>query len=592
LSRRVLSGAGVSPGVGVGRCLLVKEEKRETAEKRGSASKPNASEETARFKLASDRVKKELQEIKAKIDRDAGKDVGAVFEAQLLILEDPLFVGDVNRRILAKALTAEEAVKQAIDSLKKRFSFLTSDYMRERGEDVRDVGLRVLDALKGKQTVSALMEKTKTAESKKVVIVSDNLAPSTVAQFSRNMLAGIVTETGGPTSHLAIVAKSLIIPAVFKVNGATKQLAEKEVLVVDGGKGRVIASPSKLEVSKYLRDVISPVFAPSPSVRSIVTSGPTQTRDRRSVQIFANVSDLEGLRNALNGGAEGIGLFRTEFLYLGRSAPPSEDELVDIMKQIVSIMPGKTIVVRTLDIGGDKKPDYVEFPLEKNPALGLRGTRFSLSNPLLFKTQISAILRANKAGQLRIMFPMISTMTEVKGAKRLMDEVKNELSERGCSFNTNTKVGVMIETPSAALQSDKLAKEVDFFSIGTNDLVQYTLAADRENENLVSIADPLEPSVLRLIQQTIINAHLSKRPVGMCGEMAADIEAIPILLGMGLVEFSVDPSKLQVVRTTIGSLSYEETTETIDDILAMESAKQVREYSRRKFKQPAIGPSH
>lgn len=583
LARRSLSGVGVSPGVGVGKCLLVKDEKKETAERKGSTSKPNASEEAQRFKSASDHVKRELQDIRVKVDKDAGKEASAIFEAQSLILADPLFIDDVNRRILSNGLTAEEAVRQTTDSLQKKFSSLTSEYMQERGEDVRDVGLRVLDVLKGENTVSALTEKTMTAEGDKVVLVSVNLTPSTIAQFDRNMLAGIITETGSQTSHLAIVAKSLRIPAVLKVKSATTELKESQVIVVNGDTGQVIADPSQTEVNKFQCEMASPVASPSPYSQGAVSCDPTETIDGHRIQVFANVSDLEGVKEAARSGAEGIGLFRTEFLYLNRRATPNEDELCRVLKEATSIMPGRTIIVRTLDIGGDKKPDYLEFPIEKNPALGLRGTRFCLANPSLLKTQIAAILRSDMTGHLWIMFPMISTLQEVREARRLIEEVKSELEQRKTAFNTSTKIGIMVETPSAALISDKLANEVDFFSIGTNDLVQYTLAADRENENLSAIADPLEPSVLKLVHQTIDNAHLSSRHVGMCGEMAADLNAIPILLGMGLDEFSVNPSNLQKLRKTIKSLKYHETKEVVKDVLSLESAAEVREYSRKRF---------
>jgi len=578
LARLVLSGVGVSPGIGIGKCLVIKEEKNRMLEEKGSTSKINIAREAKRFKLASDHVRRELQEIKVKTDRDAGKDAAAIFGAQKLILEDPLFVDEVKGRIFSEGLLAEDAVRKTADSLQKKFSSLTSEYMRERGEDVRDVSLRVVDALQGKHTVSALMDRIRKEQGDKVVLVSVSLTPSTIAQFSRGVLAGIVTETGSATSHLAIVAKSLRIPAVLKVKSAVKELGKSQVAIVDGGAGQVTVNPSITELDHYRCEMKSSSVLPYP--QSVVSCGPTVTLDGHSVQVFANVGDLEGVKRAARSGAEGVGLFRTEFLYLKKRNPPSEDEFLEVLIQSISIMEGRTIIVRTLDIGGDKKPDYLPFHSEKNPALGLRGIRFCLENPSLFETQIAALLRANIAGEVWIMFPMVSTVKEVRGAKQIVEQVKSRLRERNTPFNSDVKIGIMVETPAAALISDKLATEVNFFSIGTNDLVQYALAADRENEKVAEFADPLEPSILALIERTIRSGHERSLPVGLCGEMASDIDAIPILLGMGLNEFSVDSSNVETVKSIIRRLKCDETREVVTKVLASESATEVRAYSR------------
>jgi phosphotransferase system enzyme I (PtsI) len=579
LSSGIFKGIGVSKGVAVGKCVLLRSE-----EKKGEGGGTSAGEkisssvdEADRFASAVERVKQELQSVKVKVAGEAGKDAGEIFEAQILMLEDPLFISEVINRILDDQLTAEEAVSQTAEHLTQRFSTLSSTYMRERSDDIRDLCSRLVDILKGRhERIAMLAEKVK-KEGARVVLASENLAAATIAHFGKNLLAGVVAETGGSTSHLAIVAKSLRIPTVLGVKNIVRELKDGDEVLVDGDKGEVIVNPTEAETKKRM------LVTEMSSVETVLSVEPTATTDGHRVKVFANVANLEGVTEAVSSGAEGVGLFRTEFLYFEREAPPSEEELFNVMKQSVSIMQGKTVIVRTLDIGGDKKPSYIEFPKEKNPALGLRGIRYCLRIPSLLKTQIAAILRAGIGADVWIMFPMVTTVKELKQAKQLVEEVKHALTKKGTSFNANTKVGIMIETPSAALMSDQLALEADFFSIGTNDLVQYTMAADRENDSVSAIADPLEPSVLRLIKQTIDNAHTRNLPVALCGEMAADTDAVPLLLGFGLDEFSVDPSNIQVIRRVIQSLRYSETKETALEALRLESASEIRLYLRKRY---------
>jgi phosphotransferase system enzyme I (PtsI) len=580
LSRRVFTGIGVSKGVSTGKCVLLEsEDKRSGKEREDSATRkiPASEDEADRFASAVEHVKQELTSMKVKVAGEAGKDAGEIFEAQILMLEDPLLMSEVINKIRDDQLTAEEAVSQTVELLTERFSTLSSTYMRERGEDIRDLGSRLLDILRGRHKRIATLVESVRREGARVVLASTNLAAATIAHFGRSLLAAVVAETGSATSHLAIVARSLRIPTVLGVKDIIRELKHGDQILVDGDKGEVILNPPEAEIEKRT------TRTEKPSIGTTLSTESTATIDGHRVQIFANVANLEGVREAVSSGAEGVGLFRTEFLYFDRQALPSEDELFNILKQSVSIMQGKTVIVRTLDIGGDKKPPYIDFPEEKNPALGLRGIRYNLKDPSLLETQIAAILRASTEGDLWIMFPMISTVSEVRDAKAIVEKVKLRLGEAGMTFNKNTKIGVMIETPSAALMSGKLAAEVDFFSIGTNDLAQYTLAADRENENVAAVADPLEPAVLKLIHQTIESAHANERHVGMCGEMAADVDATPLLLGMGLDEFSVDPSNVEVIKKTIRNLNYTETTEAGTDALKLESAKDVREYSRKRF---------
>jgi phosphotransferase system enzyme I (PtsI) len=567
--------------VAIGKCVLLKSEEKE-GEAGGTfiSEKISSSvDEADRFASAVERVKQELQSVKVKVASEAEKGTGEIFEAQILMLEDPLFMSEVINRIRDDQLTAEEAVSQTAENLMQRFSTLSSAYMRERSDDVRDLCSRLVDILRGgRERIAMLVERVRKGGAR-VVLASENLAAATIAHFGKSLLAGVVAETGSSTSHLAIVAKSLRIPTVLGVKNIIQALKDGDEVLVDGDKGEVILNPTKAETKKRMRrtEMSSP--------KTVLSAEPTTTTDGHRVRVFANVANLEGVREAVSNGAEGIGLFRTEFLYFEREAPPTEEELFNVMRQSVSIMQGKTMIVRTVDIGGDKKPSYIKFPKEKNPALGLRGIRYCLRTPSLLETQVAAILRASIGEDVRIMFPMVATMMELKQAKQLVEDVKRALVSKGTSFNANTKVGIMIETPSAALLSDELAREVDFFSIGTNDLVQYTMAADRENDDVTAIADPFEPSVLRLINQTIDNAHTRNLPVAVCGEMAADADAVPLLLGLGLDEFSVDPSNIQVIKRVIQNLKYSEAKETALEALRLESASEIRLYLESRYKQ-------
>jgi phosphotransferase system enzyme I (PtsI) len=576
----ILKGIGVSKGVSAGRCLLLETREkgsgnREPLSRTTEASSPQ--DEADRFSSAVEDVKAELWRIKTKINSEAGTDAAEIFEAQLLMLEDPLFMSEVINRIHDNQLRAEEAVNQTAMQLSEKFSKL-SPYMRERGEDVADLCSRLVDVLNGGHEQMGMLAERVKREGASVVLASTSLAAATIAQFDKNLIAGIVAEEGGATSHLAIIARSLKIPAVLGVKGIIEQLKDGYLILVDGDRGEVTINPNENEVRKRIKLVARPTEA-----ENVPSFGPVMTVDGHRVQVFANVVNSEGAREALLNGAEGIGLFRTEFLYFDRGSPPTEDEVFDMIRESISIMQGKTMIVRTLDIGGDKRPSYVEFPNEKNPMLGLRGIRHSLKHPTLLETELAAILRASTYGDLWIMFPMVSITNDIKEARSLIEKAKRKLRENNVPFNPNIKIGIMVETPSAALMSDRFAAEADFFSIGTNDLVQYTLAADRENESVAEVADPLEPAVLKLILHTVESAHARQRLAAMCGEMASDLDAIPILIGMGLDEFSVDPSDIGAVKKAIRTLKYTETLEAVTYALKLESAKDVRDYLRKRF---------
>jgi phosphotransferase system enzyme I (PtsI) len=579
MARRVLSGIAASKGIGIGKCLIIRSEEMED-EREGQTHIRRPSEpekETELFRSAVSKVESELQEIKKNTEIAAGIDAANIFEAQLLMLKDPSFTADVERRIHHEHLQAAEAVKQSSTSMKGKFSALSNKYIRERAEDMTDIESRLMDLLQSEQWNLESLKRRAEGSREKIILVSQRLAAAAIPYFGKRLLAGIVTETGSGTSHLSIVARSMNVPAVLGVENVVRELKGGEVILVDGTNGHVAVNPSDAEISQAMKGIESTHNAEPLSWE------PTETIDKHRIQVLASVEDLRSVEEASTSGAEGIGLFRTEFLYFDRGSPPTEDELYEVIRKSIGLMSGRRFVVRTLDIGGDKKPNYIDFPKERNPLLGLRGIRFSLKNPSLLESQLAAILRAGANSDVWIMFPMISTINELISAKQVVEKAKNKLRQQSIAFSPNVRIGIMIETPSSALLADKFAEEADFFSIGTNDLVQYALVADRENENVADVADPLEPSVLRLIQQTITAAHSRKRHVGICGEMAADLEAIPILIGLGLDELSVNPSSVGRVKKMIQSTRLSESRRAASKAVSMSSALEIRDYMSKKF---------
>ena len=414
----------------------------------------------------------------------------------------------------------------------------------------------------------------------KVVIVAENLTPSDTMRLRKDLVAAFVTDKGGVTSHTAIVARSLRIPAVVGTKNATKVIKDNDIVIVDGVKGLVIVNPTLEEVTKYMNKMenyTKIVSALMERYRRI----PSVTLDGRKVEVAANAASLEDIDLALSYGAEGIGLLRTEFLFMNRDSLPDEEELFQAFKVAAQKVGDKPLIIRTLDIGGDKPLPYLKIPEESNPFLGWRGIRLCLDNVELFRIQLRAILRASVYGNVHVMFPMISDLSEVIRAKRLLREVMEELSKENIPFNREMKVGIMIETPSAAVISDLLAKEVDFFSIGTNDLTQYTLAVDRTNEKVADLYDHLHPAILRLVKITIENAHREGIWVGMCGEMAGDPLAVPVLLGLGLDEFSVVPTSVPVVKRIVSSMRFKDAEALARKVLSLGTPREVRECVRK-----------
>ncbi|BDR89864.1 phosphoenolpyruvate-protein phosphotransferase [Clostridium tetani] len=541
-----MKGISASNGIAIGKAFILKigdiEIIKETIK--------DGEEENQRFITALEKGKKQLSKIMKDAKEKLGEEKSKIFEAHLFMLDDPEFTGQVSEKILKQKINAEYALKSTSEELVAIFEQIEDDYMRERVADIKDVTNRILRILTGNEgiSISEIEEES--------ILIGYDLTPSDTAQIDKNKILGFATEIGGVTSHSAIIARSIGIPSVLGVGKEIKEIKNGELIILDGNKGLIITNPDDEKINLYKKQIegekkLQKILGKYKNIEVI-------TLDGRKVEVASNIGSIEDSENALKNGAEGIGLFRTEFLYMASSELPEEEFQYNAYKEVLEKMGEKPVIIRTLDIGGDKKLSYLTIDEEMNPFLGYRAIRLCLHRKDIFKTQLRALLRASYYGNLKIMFPMIANLQELREAKSILEECKEELRKESIAFNENIKVGIMVEIPSAAIMSDVLAKEVDFFSIGTNDLIQYTIAVDRMNEKVSYLYDFFNPAVLRLINNVIVNGHKEGKFVGMCGEMAGKKELIPLLLGMGLDEFSMSASSILKAKKLITELNYED----------------------------------
>lgn len=566
-----LEGIGASHGIAIAKAYRL-EEPDLTVNKYEIT---NYQAEIERFEKAIEQAKNELEKIRDHAKSQLGEDKAAIFEAHLLVLSDPELLNPVKEKIANESINAEYAMRETADMFITMFESMDNEYMSERAADIRDVTKRVIGHLLGVEIPNPSLV------SEEVIIVAYDLTPSDTAQLNRQFVKAFTTDIGGRTSHSAIMARSMEIPAVVGTKEATSQIKNGDFVIVDGLDGKVFVNPSNEIIEQYKAK--KEEYEKQKAEWAKLVNEETISKDGHHVELAANIGTPEDVKGVLENGGEGIGLYRTEFLYMGRDQLPTEDEQFEAYKTVLEKMNGKPVVVRTLDIGGDKELPYLDLPKEMNPFLGFRAIRLCLEMKEMFRTQLRALLRASKYGNLKIMFPMIATLDEFRQAKAILLEEKEKLMTEGIQDSDEIEIGMMVEIPSTAVLADQFAKEVDFFSIGTNDLIQYTMAADRMNERISYLYQPYNPAILRLISFVIEAAHKEGKWVGMCGEMAGDPIAIPILLGLGLDEFSMSATSILPARSQIKNLSKKEAESFKEKILAMRTAEEVVEFVKNTF---------
>ena len=528
-------------------------------------------EEIGKFAAAMAATLKQLDTIRQKALEEMGPEEAAIFEAHMQIAQDPSLSDGIKSLVESSHTNVVAATAQTIETFANIFLGMEDAYMRERGADIKDIGDRLMRNMLG------MNPRGLSHISGEVILVAQDLAPSDTASLDKNIVKGIVTAAGGPTSHAAIMARTLEIPAVMGV-GDIESFVDGDKAVVLGTDGIVEINPSDADWVEYTNQA----GAFQEELKRLRESANLEatTTDGHYVELFGNIGKAKDAKNALTMGAQGIGLYRTEFLYMENDELPAEDVQFEEYKKVAQDMKGKPVIIRTMDIGGDKELKCLDLPSEMNPFLGYRAIRISLNRPDIFKVQLRALLRASAFGDIHIMYPMIASVEEVKQANAMLDECKEELTAEGKEFNKDIKVGIMIEVPAAAVISPILAKYVDFFSIGTNDLCQYTLAVDRMNEAIGSLYQPLHPGVLRLIKHVIDASHEQGKFTGMCGELASDPVATMILLGLGLDEFSMTASSIPLIKNILRSVSKAECEEVANKALTMDTAEEITTYAK------------
>lgn len=554
----MIQGIGASSGIAIGKAFVLPNWELEV---------PDQKVDVADFAREFERVyegirtsKSEIEQIKDELRETVGVEETLIFDAHLAILEDPVFMNEIQGIIQRQYKAAEVAVKEAIDHFVTMFDLLEDDYMKERAIDIKDVGNRLLKHLLGVPEIQL------PTDNQPFILIAKEISPSQLAHLNPENVLGIVTFSGSTTSHSAIMARALGFPLVVGVDGRLSEaFLTGQSIIIDGSDGTVYLEPTQ-EMIHMFEDLKQRQIEAKLQLQHIANQM-SITTDGLAVKLGANISSLKELEIAIKGGAQGVGLFRTEFLYMDRQQFPSEDEQYEVYRMVAEKLNGESLVIRTLDIGGDKHLDYFEIEEEENPFMGYRAIRVSLDQKELFKTQLKAILRASAHGPIQLMYPFITSINEVRAANRLLKEVKEELTAAGHLFDEGIKVGVMIEVPAAVMIADLLAKEVDFFSIGTNDLIQFTLAVDRMNEHISAMYDPFHPAVIRMLSLIVEAAKRNDIPVSVCGELAGDIRALPIWLSLGVDTLSMSAHSILPLKARLIESSREQCEHIYNDIL-------------------------
>lgn len=570
-----MRGIPAAPGIAIGKVFLSGSEDIKPLEKRIFSS--DVGKEIKKFHKALEKTRKEIVKIEKKISEEMGVEHGRIFSAHLMVLEDSVLVKEVESLVERKKKNIDFIFYEVLNRYIEALADAKDEYLRERVTDIADVGKRILRNLRGEESedLSLMREKS--------VVATYDLSPSDAALMHKERVLGFVTDIGGRTSHTAIMAKSLEIPAVVGLESVTDLVSNGDEVIVDGIHGIVIINPTKRFLQKYRKEKKKYENLEHELIAAI--SLPSETTDGKRVVVAGNIELPEDVAGVISHGAEGIGLYRTEYFYMNRTDLPSEEEQFKAYRSVAQRIRPNYVVIRTLDLGGDKFLSQLDVPREMNPFLGWRAIRFCLARPDIFKTHLRAILRASAYGKIKLMYPMISGVEELRQANAMLEEVKKELISEGVKFDKNIPVGAMIEIPSAALTSDILAKEADFFSIGTNDLIQYALAVDRVNEKIAYLYNPAHPAILKLIKKVIDNGHRENIPVSLCGEMAGDITLAILLLGLGLDEFSVSPITVLELKKVIRSVSYDEAKKIARKACELTTGKEVQVYLKRKLRE-------
>ncbi len=570
----ILNGIAASSGVAIGKVFVLEEDDFLVIKKEISVS--HVKQELARLKNAMEKTKIELEENQKELNKVLGENYAKIADAHLLILNDPMIKDEIEKMV-NKGTNAEYAVHKVVENFSKTFDLIDNEYFRERKHDLLDVAKKVMRNLLGKT------KKNLTDLEEDSIIVAKNLTPADTVNMKEVMVKGFVTEIGGKTSHTALVAQSLEIPAVVGLKDITYKVKQGMPIIVDGNLGLVILDPSKETIENYKREY--EIQISNKKELEKFKDLPAVTTDGREVILGANIENPEEVRATLRHGANAIGLYRSEFMYMSKKTMPTEEEHYQNYSKVAKMMMPYEVIIRTMDLGGDKisRLGLMNIGREANPFMGLRAIRFCLKYPDIFKTQLKGILRASVHGNIKIMYPMISRISEIKDANKILEQAKEELKKEGKKFRDDIEVGVMIEVPSAAVISDIIAKEVDFLSIGTNDLIQYTMAVDRVNADVAHLYTPMHPAILRLLKNIIDSAHSAGKNVGMCGEMAGDPTYTAILLGLGLDEFSMSAGQIPKVKKIIRSISKTESKKLVERLLECENMHEI-DITMKKFK--------